>query len=267
MTAESQLVGRHIFGADAAGYASARPHYPESLYAALAAQGALVPGADVFEIGPGTGQASRRLIAADVGSLTLVEPDPVLAGELASLGDPVRVVNAPLEDAGLLANAFDLGVAATSFHWVDAARGLPIVHALLRPGGVWAMWWTVLHDPEADLFSRAVLPLLKDAELPPSLRGPEQRHYSLWTDDRLAELRAAGFMRAEHQMHEMTVRMTAAEMRALYATFSMIRRMAPPMRARVLDEIEAVGEQGFGGVIERRFRIPLFLARKAPGAA
>lgn len=267
MIAESQLLGRHIFGADAAGYASARPHYPESLYAALTAEGALVPGANVFEIGPGTGQASRRLIAADVGSLTLVEPDPVLAGELASMGDPVRVVNAPLEDAGLAPEAFDLGVAATSFHWVDTSRGLSMVRDLLRPGGVWAMWWTVLHDPEADLFSRAVLPLLKDAELPPSLRGPEQRHYSLWTDDRLAELRAAGFMHAAHQMHEMTLRITAAEMRALYATFSMIRRMEPQLRARVLAGIEAVGEQGFGGVIERRFRIPLFLARKAPGAA
>jgi SAM-dependent methyltransferase len=261
--AESQHVGRHIFGADAAGYASARPHYPESLYAALAAEGALVPGADVFEIGPGTAQASRRLLAADIGSLTLVEPDPVLADALDGLAANVRVVNAPLEDAGLAASAFDLGVAATSFHWVDSARGLPMVHDLLRPGGVWAMWWNVLHDPEDDLFSRAVLPLLKDAELPPSLRGPEQRHYSLWTDDRLAELRAAGFAHAEHQMHEMTVRMTAAEMRALYATFSMIRRMEPQMRARVLAGIEAVGEQGFGGVIARRFRVPLFIARKA----
>ncbi|MBB4632070.1 class I SAM-dependent methyltransferase [Sphingosinicella soli] len=265
MTRESHLVGRHIFGADAAGYASARPHYPEALYAALA--GALIPGADVFEIGPGTGQASRRLLAADVGSLTLVEPDPVLAGELAGLAGNVRVVNAPLEDAGLAAGAFDLGVAATSFHWVDASRGLPMVHNLLRPGGVWAMWWTVLHDPEEDLFSRAVLPLLKDAALPPSLRGPEQRHYSLWTGDRLAELRAAGFAHAQHQMHDMTVRMTAAEMRALYGTFSMVRRMEPKLRARVLDGIEAVGEQGFGGIIARRFRIPLFIARKARGAA
>lgn len=265
MNAESQHVGRHIFGADATGYESARPHYPESLYAALAREGALVSGADVFEIGPGTGQASRRLIAADIASLTLIEPDPVLAGELASLGAPVRVVNAPLEDAGLPLGTFDLGVAATSFHWVDPARGLPLVRDLLRPGGVWAMWWNVLHDPEADLFSRAVLPLLKDAELPPSLRGPEQRHYSLWTDDRLAELRAAGFVHAEHQMHEMTRRMTAADMRALYATFSMIRRMEPALRARVLDGIETIGEQGFGGMIERRFRVPLFIARKARG--
>ncbi len=265
MTAQSQLVGRHIFGADAAGYASARPHYPESLYTALAAEGALFPSADVFEIGPGTGQASRRLIAADVGSLTLVEPDPVLAEALADLAGNVHVVNAPLEDAGLPPAAFDLGVAATSFHWVDASRGLPIVHDRLRPGGIWAMWWTVLHDPEHDLFSRAVLPLLKDAELPPSLRGPEQRHYSLWTDDRLVELRDAGFVHAEHQMHEMTLRMTAAEMRALYATFSMIRRMEPEMRARVLAGIEAVGEQGFGGLIERRFRVPLFVARKSRG--
>ncbi|BBE33519.1 class I SAM-dependent methyltransferase [Sphingosinicella microcystinivorans] len=262
MTAENQRVGRHIFGSDAAGYASARPQYPESLYVALAAE-ALTPGADVFEIGPGTGQASRRLIAADIASLTLIEPDPVLAARLADLGNNVRVVNAPLEEAGLPQSAFDLGVAATSFHWVDSARGLPMVRDLLRPGGVWAMWWNVLHDPEQDLFSRAVLPLLKDAELPPSLRGPEQRHYSLWTDDRLAELSAAGFAHVEHQMHELTVRMTAAEMRALYATFSMIRRMAPELRARMLAGIEAVGEQGFGGVIERRFRVPLFIARKA----
>lgn len=266
MTAESQLLGRRIFGADAAGYASARPHYPESLYAALADEGALVSGADVFEIGPGTGQASRLLLAANINSLTLVEPDPVLAAALGELRGGVRVVNAPLEEVELAGAAFDLGVAATSFHWVDASRGLPIVHALLRPGGVWAMWWTVLHDPEHDLFSRAVLPLLKDAVLPPSLRGPGQRHYSLWTDDRLTELRAAGFMHAGHQMHEMTVRMTAAEMCALYATFSMIRRMEPQMRARVLAGIEAVGEQGFGGMIERRFRIPLFIARKAPEA-
>jgi SAM-dependent methyltransferase len=265
MSAVSQMVGRHIFGADAAGYESARPHYPESLYAALAAEGALVSGADVFELGPGTGQASRRLIAANVGSLALVEPDPVLARELALLGEPVRIVNAPLEDAALPLGTFDLGVAATSFHWVDPSRGLPMVRDILRPGGVWAMWWNVLHDPEADLFSRAVLPLLKDAELPPSLRGPEQRHYSLWTEDRLAELRAAGFAHAEHQMHELTLRMTAAEMRALYATFSMVRRMEPALRKRVLAGIEAVGQQGFGGIIERRFRVPLFIARKARG--
>ncbi len=269
MTPENQLLGRRIFGSDAAGYANARPHYPETLYDALAAEGALVPGADVFEIGPGTGQASRRLLGAGIGSLTLVEPDPVLADALAALGSEgdVRIVNAPLEEAGLAVSSFDLGVAATSFHWVEPAHGLSIVHSVLRPGGVWAMWWNVLHDPEGDPFSRSVLPLLTNAELPPSLRGEGQRHYALSADDRLAELRVAGFADVRHEMHEMTLRMTAAEMRALYATFSMIRRMEPDVRQSSLDAIEAVGEREFGGAFDRRFRIPLFIARKAPEGA
>lgn len=264
-----QFVGRRIFGADAVGYSAGRPEYPEALYTLLAERAGLAPGIDVFEIGPGTGQASRRLLAADVGSLTLIEPDPVLAAQLEAMDAKdgvLNVVNAPLEHARLALESFDLGTAATAFHWIDQARGLEVVSTLLKPGGHWAMWWNVVHDPVNDPFSRAVLPVLSNVQLPPSLRGPEHLHYSLLVDERLTDLGAAGFADAEHHMLSLPVRMTARQMRSLYATFSMIRQIEPGERERVLDAIETIGFKDFGDVIDRRFLTPLYIARKS-GAA
>lgn len=259
-------VGRSIFGVDVAGYEDGRPKYPEAVYAAPEASGALLRGIDAFEVGPGTGQATRRLLEAGVASLVAIEPDTRLAAYLAARYPAATVINAGFEDADLEPASFDLGIAATSFHWIDARRGLSRAVALLRPGGWWAMWWTLVHDPAGDAFSRAVLPLLRKVTLPPSLSGSDHVHWSLDVPARLAEMRAAGMVDPTSTMLEFEFEMSAKQLRALYATFSMIRRLDPVSARSTLDAIEMVALDVFGGAVRRTFRVPLYLARK-PGNA
>lgn len=82
-------VGRAIFGNDAAGYQAARLGYPPELYAAIADRG---NGAvrSILEIGPGTGLATRDLLARLAPDrLLAVEADPALAAHLAdTVPDP-----------------------------------------------------------------------------------------------------------------------------------------------------------------------------------
>jgi len=116
----------------------------------------LTPGAQVLEVGPGTGIVTGHLLAAGA-HVVAVEPDPSLAGFLchAHPGADLEVVGAPLESAVLDPDRFDLAVAATSFHWVDQRRGLHKVSESLRPGAWIALWWRLFRDPDhPDAFSR-----------------------------------------------------------------------------------------------------------------
>ena len=54
---------RAIFDGDSSLYDRARPDYPAELFADLTELTGLGPGSTVIEIGPGTGQATRSLVA------------------------------------------------------------------------------------------------------------------------------------------------------------------------------------------------------------
>ena len=165
---------RTVFGRDPAGYARARLSYPPRLYRILADRCGLGPGASVFEVGPGTGIATRELLARGVERLTLVEADPRLARYLrrtlrAGRTD-LTILESPFERARLAPAAFDLGLAASSFHWVPPRAGLRRVARALRPGGWWASWNNHHGDPyRPDRFQRALEALYED--LRPSSRA------------------------------------------------------------------------------------------------
>jgi SAM-dependent methyltransferase len=134
--------GRHLFGHDPETYDRVRPGHPDAVYKILRKRCGLGTGSKVLEIGPGTGQASRRLPDFGAEPLIGVEPDPRLARFLRdSIGHRVEVLESTLEDAGLDAD-FDLAAAASSFHWVEEALGLAKLRNALRPGGWIALWWT-----------------------------------------------------------------------------------------------------------------------------
>jgi SAM-dependent methyltransferase len=258
--------GRSLFGRSPSLYDRARPEYPERVYELLTERCGFGAGSRVFEVGAGTGQVTVRLAEAGV-SVTAVEPDSDLAGLLTAKIDGrfpnVSVHVAPFEDDCLSPASFDLGVAATSFHWVDPAAGLPKVRRLLVPGGWWAMWWTVFMDAERpDPFYEATHEILAPLGRGPSAGASGRPPFALDVDRRTAELEEAGLGNVEAETIRWTARQDAAEARALYSTFSSISRLPAAERERVLDAVEAVAEDEFGGRVERPFQTIVYTSQR-----
>jgi SAM-dependent methyltransferase len=256
--------GRRLFGSDPAAYDASRPGHPDRAYDVLMERCGLGPGTRVLEIGPGTGQATRRLLELGADPLVVVEPDPELAAFLAgTVGRRVEVRVTALEDAELPPGAFDLAAAASSFHWVDEPSGLARIHGALRPGGWWAMWWTLFGVPgEKDAFMRAIDPFFDGLSRSPTAGDPGRPPYALDVEARSAALDAAGFEDLAHEQIRWSARWDAAGIRALYGTFSPIARIAEPRRTRVLDGIAEVAERDFGGTVERQLVTSLYTARR-----
>ncbi|HTU37642.1 MAG TPA: class I SAM-dependent methyltransferase [Acidimicrobiales bacterium] len=257
--------GRRLFGLDPSVYEAGRPQYPPALYAALRERCGLTTGTRVLEIGPGTGLVTRELLAAGA-SVVAVEPNANLA---AFLTDGLRaaadldVVEAVFEDAVLEDDAFDLAVAATSFHWVEQERGLGKLRRVVRPGGSVALWWTLYQDPTAlDEFSRAAEPILGSSN---RFAFEEQGRppFQLDAERRLQSLRTwGGFVDVESQVIRTKMELDAAQVRALYASVATVLRLAPEKQTSVLDGLEALVRDTFGGRVERTFVTALYTGRR-----
>jgi SAM-dependent methyltransferase len=160
MDAELRDARRRSFDDAAEDYDATRPGYPVELFDELARR--VPPPADILEVGPGTGQATGALLERGYRVLA-VEPGARLAAhterKLAGLSLTIHVGR--LEDWPMRAEAFDLAVAFSSFHWVDTDVGYRILAEALRPGGLLALAWNEPSDLEslAEGFEEAVQPI------------------------------------------------------------------------------------------------------------
>jgi SAM-dependent methyltransferase len=183
--------GRVAFGDDPGGYHVTRPGYPEWVFEILCERCRLAHGTATFEIGAGTGTATRRLLELGASPLLAIEPDSRLATFLReTIRDKALSVSvSAFEDAALEKASFDLGVSATAFHWLDEDMALMKVAELLRPGGWWAMVWNVFGDnSRPDPFHDATKALLDGPSSPsaahvvfrsPSTPMPAWRRWSV----------------------------------------------------------------------------------------
>jgi SAM-dependent methyltransferase len=219
----------------------------------------------VLEIGPGTGQATRRLLAVVDGPLVAIEPDPRLADFLqASLGRhhvDVRVTT--LEDAQLQTCGYDLAAAASSFHWVDEGPGLAKLRDALRPGGWVSIWWTSFGDEaRPDPFRLALDPLFEHVPDGPSAPSEGRPGFARDAELRLAALADAGFEDAAHDEMRWAEAWDTAGIRGLYSTFSPFGALDPAHREELLDAIARIAKDEFGGRVERPLVTSLYTARK-----
>ena len=256
--------GREAFGADPAGYDAARPDYPDWVFETLAERCGLKPGAAVFEIGAGTGKASRMLLAAGADPLVAVEPDARLAAYLrAASPDPaLRVVESPYEEADLGRADFDLGVAATSFHWLRENEAYARITALLRSGGWWAMVWNIFGDPaREDRFHEATVGLLGRLRSPSA--GPRGKPFGIDVHARVQAIaRTQAFRKAEHRIESSTLVLDPDQVVGLYSTYSDINARELAERTRVLGELHRIARDDFGGRVERNLQTVLYLAQR-----
>jgi SAM-dependent methyltransferase len=253
--------GRSVFGRVAAIYDAARPPYPDRVYEILSERCGLGRETRVLEIGPGTGQATRRLteIAARV---IAIEPSELLAEFIRArlTTDRLEIVVAPFEEVDLPAASFDLVVSATAFHWLDPDLSLPKIATVLRPGGWLALWWNEFGDPlEPDPFDDATDRVLGGLPPGPSGAGGGAR-YALDVDARTRELASHGFLDVRHEAIRWILELDPARTRQLYASFSNVARLPDAEREAVLDEIERIAAVEFGGRVERRMITPVYTA-------
>jgi SAM-dependent methyltransferase len=259
---------RRIFGRNPAQYDRVRPEYPPGVYRILAQRCGLGPGTATFEIGPGTGKATRELLRRGARPITLVEPDRrlvrFLRGTLSTAPGQVRFLAEPFESARLPSEGFDLGVAASSFHWLEERRALRKVARVLRPGGWWATWGSRTGDPyRPSAFGRAVDPLFE--ALPGSHRPrlPERVRFRRWRDRRLAALRdVGGFDRIRFDAVRWDRVLDTSTIVGLHRSFSDIATLPRAVREPFLAQLERLVEDEFGGRVRLHMLAPVFTARR-----
>src|SRR5260221_9507711 len=132
---------RETFDEVAELYDRFRPGYPAALVDDVVRLSGVPPRGRILEIGCGTGKATT-LFAARGYRITGLEPGPnlaALAQRNSARFPDVRIDPRRFED-WLPDTAYDLVMAAQSFHFIDAASGLTKAAAALKPGGAIAIF-------------------------------------------------------------------------------------------------------------------------------
>ena len=260
-----RAAGRSTFGGDPAKYDWARPRYPDALFQILRDRCGLRQNTHTFEVGAGTGIATRRLLDFGANPLVAIEPDARLAAylEQALPSAHLQITRASFEDADLPEEAFDLGVSATAFHWLEQAPSLAKVYRLLKPGGWWAMWWNHYGDPDArNAFDRATEHLFAGTKRSPSQGASGKPPFDFDADARVADLVAAGFINVHHQEIRSTFTFETERLVALYGSFSVTLHLPPEERAAFLSNLASIIDRDFGGKVERPLTTSLYIGQR-----
>ncbi len=167
----------------------------------------------------------------------------------------------PVEQAHVIAaEAFDLGVSATAFHWLDEGPALVKIADLLRPGGWWAAFWNVFgDDSQPDPFHEATKALLGA----PANRSAVERGVRFVLDSvaRLAALERSGaFDVVERRTGRWSLVLDADQTVGLYATYSDVTVRSD--RGVALAEIGRIACDTFKDRVIRNMTTSLYSARR-----
>jgi SAM-dependent methyltransferase len=164
-------------------YARYRPGYAPDAVKALTGLLSARPGAlDAADVGAGTGIFTRMLAAQGFRSVTAVEPNTDMrqTGMHVNAGHNITWREGRGEATGLAAESVDLVTMASSFHWVDAGKGLTEFHRILRKDGLFAALWNPRHIEDN--------PLLLDIETKAAVLAGDTTRRSSGLSGRAAEM-------------------------------------------------------------------------------
>lgn len=262
-----QSLGSSAFGQQAANYNDVRPDYPNWMFDLLVGQNALYPGVCTLEIGAGNGLATREIVARGAAPLTLIEPDTRFETYLTELRDardePCKLIFATFELSKVSDTLFDLVVIATTFHWLDPVTRIRKLAECTQVGGHVALIWNVfqgLHSP--DPFHEATHDLLSGLPVSPS-GGPDAIPVALDTQARKSEFLESGFFEmVMYAESHWSLSLSPGEIRSLYSTYSNLSSLPEDAQSELLDKLEAVARNEFGGVVVRNMTSPMYLFRR-----
>jgi SAM-dependent methyltransferase len=242
------------FSAVAAHYASARPEYPEGLFAWIAS---IVPARDrCWEAGCGSGQASRGL-APYFAQVHATDPSAAQIAQATAPGN-VRFAVEPGERCHLPDASVDAVCVAQALHWFDRAAFFIECERVLRPGGVLVAWG--YQDIEVPACIAAANEVLQD----------EIRPY--WPPER-ALIDAAyadfdwPFARLDAPVLDLTAHWTLPRLLGYFASYSASKRLREATGRGAVAAHAAAFAEGWGDPqTVRGVRWPMFVhARRKDG--
>jgi SAM-dependent methyltransferase len=253
---------RLTFGTVVDVYDEVRPTYPPALFDALFARLATRP--EILEIGPGTGQATRDLLARGA-VVHAIEISASMAARLRSNlpTERLQVSVGDFETIELAAESVDAVFSASAYHWISPAAQLDRPARILRSDGVLGIVGLVQVDaPEDRGFYAAAQPIYERYgqadEGPPAEARPDVEPtiaQALARDPRFSDVHVRRW--------DWDQTYTAAQYRKLMLSFSDINMMDASERTGLLDDIEAFVNSDFGGRVTRPLVATLTTARRA----
>jgi SAM-dependent methyltransferase len=254
-----------VFNEVAVEYDRNRPTYPDALVDRACEVAGIGEGDRVLEIGCGTGQLTRSLLARGL-RVTAIEPGDrllrVAEENLKDAGD-VELVHARLEDTQLPRERYEAVFSASAIHWVDPDLGWRKIADALAPHGTLALIQYFglqaqcsVDDQEALLSAvrthapevAATWPAYRD--LDSTIAGVQERRGNvadawawLGSYDIGRDYAADLFEDLQLATVPTLVEHTAAELNALLGTMSFWARLSTDQRDAVVSENHALQER------------------------
>jgi SAM-dependent methyltransferase len=251
-----------VFNEVAVEYDRNRPAYPDVLVDQACELAGIGEGSRVLEIGCGTGQLTRSLLARGL-RVSAIEPGDQLiriAEENLKDAEDVEFIHARLEDMQLPRQSYEAVFSASAIHWVDPDLGWRKIADALAPGGTLALiqyfglqerhsvddqqaLLSVLrrHAPEV----AATMPTYRD--LDSTIAGVQERRRNvadvwgwLGSHDIGRDYAADLFEDVQLATVPTLVEHTADELGALLGTMSFWARLSPEQREAIAQENHAL---------------------------
>jgi SAM-dependent methyltransferase len=245
-------------------YDQARPGYPAALFDDVVALSGIPSGGRILEIGCGTGQATLPLARRGY-QIVCVELGAHLAAVARRNLAPyprAQVHVGTFETWPVDAGAFDLTLAATSFHWVDpAVRYTQAAHAL-KPGGAIALFWSHHVRGATDTGFFDAVQLIYERETP-ELTEQDSRLLTaaeFGAPEKAAIEQSGLFGEVAVRGYEWEVTYTATTYIDVLNTYSGHRLLPDARRARLFHAIAELIDTQYGGHITKGYLTNLYVA-------
>jgi ubiquinone/menaquinone biosynthesis C-methylase UbiE len=273
-----------VFDEIAAEYDRRRPAYPDALVDQACQTAGIGSGDHVLEVGCGSGQLTRSLVARGL-HVTALEPGKsllALARKNLEGAGKVEFVNAQFEDTLLPREQFRAVFSASAFHWIDPKLSWQKAADVLVPGGTLALvQYCGLDEPRTKPDQEAVFAALRKVapdiaadwptyrNLDATLAGMEQRRGNVsevwaWLGSYDIGQDYAGRLFGDVQVALMPklVEHTPDHLNALLRTMSFYARLSPAQRQALESENEAI-YQRLGRPIRASTAAVLVTARRS----
>jgi len=215
----------------------------------------------IVEVGPGTGQATKDLLARGA-SVLAIEIGPAMAAKLRSNlpSDRLRVDVGDFEVMEIVVGDADAVFSATAYHWISREAQTDRPAAILRPGGLVAIVDVIQVDsPEdAGFFAAAQSIYERYGQAHTGPAAPTRGSVD-------PAIRAA--LDADRRFDSATVRQydwdqtySASDYRNLMLSYSGTQMMEESERVGLLDDMESFVRKDFGGVVTRPLVVTLTTA-------